>query len=192
MSGGETFDAGDLPEDYQSFMGEVKDEISSIFSKQHLVGPQTFGEEVEAFLHAINWEEPFILSLLAFHLVTLLFVILSRKYLTVQTTLFLFLCTMVLASESINNHLQVHFHEYQISQNYFDKQGVFMLFFYSGPLLFILMLQLVLLLVHAAHLVVEVKKHQFKEEGKKKRRKEEEEKEEKEEKEEEKKKNKKE
>jgi len=123
----------EIPGDYSEFVSDIQDEMSTIF-KEHHIGPQSYFEHWEAFFSAIDWSEPFIQILIICHLILLFSVILSRNHLIPQITLFLFMSSCVVASEWVNEWSSYNYSQFS-SQNYFDKRGVFCLFFFSGPLL---------------------------------------------------------
>lgn len=128
-------------EDFGDFMQEVQDHVQGLI-KKHYKPPETNWEALQAFTHAINWSEPFIQGLIAFHLVLLTTVLMTRRSIEIQFILFCFVALMVFMSEQINHLGSTHWREFA-TQNYFDQSGIFIGIFMSGPFLLIALVQLV-------------------------------------------------
>jgi len=95
-----------------------------------------------AFASAVDWSETWIRGVLAAELALFLLVLLTRKMFYTQCCIFLLICGLVFASETLNTHLGARWKEFA-RQNYFDEHGVFMATLYAGPLLCIAFVQLV-------------------------------------------------
>jgi transmembrane protein 18 len=104
--------------------------------------PESFTEHWEAFVAAVNWREHWIVGLLSFHLVYFLFVLYARKNISVQACLFVLICILVALTESLNKWANANWRVFS-GQNYFDHHGAFAVTMFSGPLLFIGLVQLV-------------------------------------------------
>lgn len=109
------------------------------------------------FFHAIDWKEPWLMCLLAFHAVLLIMVIFSRKKTNFQMFLFLLALLGVYFAESLNKFLGDNWKKFA-SQNYFDQSGLFLSVLWSGPLLSIAIIILINTLFSMCYLIVKWKK----------------------------------
>jgi hypothetical protein len=142
--------------------------LGDILQKQ--VGPQNAWENVQAFRSAICWTEPFILSLLAFHILMTSSIIYSVKRggSWSQIILLGFIFFIVRMAERLNDFGSQHW-ESIATQDYFDSGGVFISIMVSAPLLLMTMAMLMCFVKEAAGLLVLVKKHELKSKAKKKK-----------------------
>ncbi|OQR98153.1 hypothetical protein ACHHYP_09046 [Achlya hypogyna] len=124
---------------------------------------QKYGPMMIQWYEAVDWHEPLIVGLLVFHLLLLVGVLAFRKVYFIQVALFVFICGTIGLSERLNGLGQTHWRVFA-TQNYFDKNGVFMGIFVAGPLLVTGFVQLLSNMHTMAHLVVAVKRHEYKEE----------------------------
>ncbi len=69
-------------------------------------------------------------------------VLVSRRMFKTQVFLFLMLCGAGRSSEMLNESLGVRWREFA-SQNYFDPRGVFMSIMFAGPIVLIVLVQVV-------------------------------------------------
>eukprot|EP00968_Pinguiococcus_pyrenoidosus_P003099 scaffold183_cov249-Pinguiococcus_pyrenoidosus.AAC.22 len=88
-------------EAFQDAFAGVSETIENLI-RNNTVAPQTFAEHVEAFLTAIDFEEPFIRALLSVHIVLLVTLWLLRKSHTAQTALFIVICVLIGSAEQLN------------------------------------------------------------------------------------------
>lgn len=111
-------------------------------------------ENLQAFQAAINWREPFILSILAFHILTLFVCYYVRKYGGMASRLILLvaLSLMVRSAEWANKKCAAHWHLFA-TQNYFDPRGIFAGIFLSFPLLLLAFGMLLSYLMEARQLM---------------------------------------
>ncbi|KAI5063386.1 hypothetical protein GOP47_0021933 [Adiantum capillus-veneris] len=96
-----------------------------------------------SFAGAVDWREPWLLSLGTIYLILILFAILTRKNNNLQMGLFIFTLSGVYFSERLNVLLS-HNWTFLTKYPYFDHQGIFMSAVWSAPLLFIACIILVL------------------------------------------------
>lgn len=101
-----------------------------------------YGDLLLKWYEVVDWKEPFIVSLLVFHVLFLLVVVFTRKQYVAQGVWFALLITLIGLSERINTFGRDHWRSFA-TQRYFDESGFFMLLFFSGPLLCLGFLQLV-------------------------------------------------
>ncbi|XP_048590164.1 transmembrane protein 18 [Nematostella vectensis] len=87
------------------------------------------------FLKAIDWSEPWLRVLIAFHFFTFIVVILLRNHTNIQGVIFLFLLGLVYASEQLNILGERHWRKFAREQ-YFDSGGLFISVILSVPVLF--------------------------------------------------------
>lgn len=95
-----------------------------------------FWYPVLAFVHAVDWTEPWLIGLMAFHLVLLVVAIATRKQGNTQAVLFFGTLVSVYFAERLNSFLLRHWRSFA-TQPYFDSHGVFISTVWSGPLLLI-------------------------------------------------------
>lgn len=138
---GEAEDGGDGGgSDFGTFMHNLESQVLSMMEKSYRA-PRDAREHFAAFTAAINWEQPWIRGLLAFHVLNLLFFIVTRNSIDWQTGQFVFICLVVMFSERINSYCSDNFASFS-DQNYFDAKGAFMGLMFSGPLLLVCFFQL--------------------------------------------------
>ncbi|KDO32538.1 hypothetical protein SPRG_03013 [Saprolegnia parasitica CBS 223.65] len=124
---------------------------------------QKYGPMMVQWYEAVDWQEPLVVGLIGFHVLLLIAVLGLRHVYSAQVVLFGTICGLVAVAERLNTWAHSHWRLFA-TQNYFDKNGVFMAIFVSGPLLAIGFVQLVSNLHAMAHLVVSVKRHEYKQE----------------------------
>lgn len=123
----------------------------------------SFSDDVQGFVHAIDWSEQWLRVLAAFHVCVWLLVFFTRRINNVQIGLLLSILALVYSAEWINHICAQRWHHFS-GQNYFDKRGVFFSVMFSTPLLIAAFVILINALRNAAHLLIAVKKQQFKSE----------------------------
>ncbi|XP_067303297.1 transmembrane protein 18 [Pseudorasbora parva] len=87
-----------------------------------------------SFLQSVDWSEPWLICLLAFHVFCFAFTILSCKYYRIQICHFLLMVTMVYSAEYLNELAAMNWRSFSKFQ-YFDSKGMFISLVYSVPLL---------------------------------------------------------
>ena len=145
--------------DESEFLDVIKNEISKLpsISKSYLF----FYDQAMGFYHAISWsEEKWLQALLATHVLTFLFILLGRRFYTLQVLVFLVMCGLVFMAERLNEIGRERWQEFS-TQNYFDTHGVFMGVVFAAPMLLNLTLQLFITLGEASRLVIQVKRHEL-------------------------------
>jgi uncharacterized membrane protein YgcG len=126
--------SGHIPADSQ-FIRDIERSAIDEFNREHPY-EQSFYNDVAGFIAAIDWEaDGYWLAVVAVvHLVYFSLIVCFRRVETVQLSVFVSICVVVLASESINTFLHEHWWEFA-TQDYFDPHGVFLSCLLSGPLL---------------------------------------------------------
>jgi len=116
----------------------------------------TFPEVVAGFFHAIDWTEPLVLAICAWHCFTIALAVASRQHTWTHAALFTLLCIQVLVAEQLNVLGQAHWKDIA-TQNYFDSNGVFISVVMSLPTVIILLGMLIHMVKTAGDLLVEAK-----------------------------------
>ncbi|KAG0578871.1 hypothetical protein M758_4G052800 [Ceratodon purpureus] len=120
-----------------------------------------FWEPVLAFVHAVDWTEPWLIALMAFHVLLVVVVIATRKQGNTQGVLFFATLASVYFAERLNTVLRRHWRSFA-TQPYFDTHGVFISTVWSGPLLLISTLILVNSMVTMTRMMVKWKRAELK------------------------------
>ena len=115
-----------------------------------------------AFYRAINWLEPFIISIIAFHLLCIVVIVKYRTIERVQCLMFICLSFLSFSLERMNKFLSKNWAQIGIGQNYFDHRGVFMSSMVSMPLIGCLIVVLVNFLRIVVREMVKAKRAQMK------------------------------
>ncbi|KAF5749316.1 Transmembrane protein 18 [Tripterygium wilfordii] len=140
-------------EEHMNQMADLVDKLSVELRS----GLRPAYENFIGFFHAIDWKEPWLMSLLGFHLVLLIVTIISRKNTNFQMFLFLLSLAGVYLAERLNGILRDNWRNFA-TQNYFDPQGVFLSVLWSGPLLVIALIILINTLFSLCYLIVRWKR----------------------------------
>jgi len=107
-------------------------------------------EAFMGFYHAVTWSDPGVTAILCFHILYAI-ACASASWLPVeaQGAMFLLTCGFVYSASYINSYLAgaegkiPRWSTHGFTQNYFDKQGVFMAHIFCAPLLIIAFAQMV-------------------------------------------------
>jgi hypothetical protein len=142
--------------DFGDFMKGLEAQVMDMMAKSYRA-PKDAREAFDAFTAAINWKQPWIRGLMAFHVFNLVFLIVTRNNIDAQTGQFLLICVLVLFSERLNSWCSAHHADFA-DQDYFDSRGAFTGMLYSGPLLLVLLLQLINLLRVAGSALIKAKR----------------------------------
>lgn len=114
-------------------------------------------DNLMGFFHAIDWKEPWLVCLLAFHVFLLVVTVSSRRNTNFQMLLFLLALAGVYFAERLNRLLGNNWKRFA-TQNYFDSHGIFLSVLWSGPLLIVAILILVNTLFSLCNLIVKWKR----------------------------------
>mmetsp|Transcript_10462 Transcript_10462/g.13569 ORF Transcript_10462/g.13569 Transcript_10462/m.13569 type:complete len:172 (-) Transcript_10462:163-678(-) len=140
----------------EDIVENIKDEIFQI-QRESGAGPQTFLENWQAFIAAVDWNERWIQAILGFHVVLFVMTVLFRKKQGVQVCIFFLICGLICIAEPLNTFCAQNWQKFS-NQDYFDEHGLFASTLYSGPLLVIGFYQLFNFLKITADLLVRVKR----------------------------------
>ncbi|KAL0700372.1 hypothetical protein Bca4012_056494 [Brassica carinata] len=162
-------------EEIRSAMEQQMDLMADLVQKlsgELRTGFQPAYENFMGFFHAIDWKEPWIMGLMAFHSLVLIVTLLSRRHLNFHMFLFLLACKLPFSSlfgrlrvhvggvyfaESLNRVLRRNWKSFS-TQNYFDPHGAFLSVLWSGPLLVIAVIILINTLFSLCYLIVKWKR----------------------------------
>ena len=127
-----------------------------------------FYDVVMGFIHAIDWNERWIQSILLFHGFLLLTTLIYRRNSTVQLSIFLVALGVVGCAQPLNS-LGAEYWEDFATQPYFDKYGAFFSALVSCPLVLVMLVVLVNCIWIAVSEMVSLKRRQLKHEANKKK-----------------------
>ena len=120
----------------------------------------SFYESAMGFYHAVNWNQRWLQLLLVGHVFLLLTTLMFRKIFKLQLGCFVFICTCGFLAQPLNRYCKERWTDFA-DQDYFDESGLFISIVFSGPLLFIGLIQVVSLLLHASTLMIEAKRSEI-------------------------------
>lgn len=125
-----------------------------------------FYDVVMGFIHAIDWNERWIQSILLFHGLMLLTALVYRGSSNVQLSIFLVALGVVWCAQPLNS-LGAEYWEDFATQPYFDKYGAFFSAVVSCPLVLVMLVVLVNCIVIAVSEMVDLKRRQLKQQARK-------------------------
>mmetsp|Transcript_23475 Transcript_23475/g.32924 ORF Transcript_23475/g.32924 Transcript_23475/m.32924 type:complete len:275 (+) Transcript_23475:55-879(+) len=175
MSGDEDMDMDEIAE----MMGEssplqgIAEGVIGDLMANSASQPETPWEHVQAFTSAIHWKEPFVLGLLVFQCIMFglaMWASSKERGLVPRFAIMLMIGALVRSAEYINLYASQHWEEWGITQNYFDRQGIFVGLMFCGPLLVMCFVMLLRFLREASQLLVEVKKVEIEKQRKQKKK----------------------
>ncbi|KAI8067109.1 transmembrane protein 18 [Gongronella butleri] len=127
-------------------------QVSALF-KDH-------AHQTREFFQAVDWSQPFLVALLAFHAITLLTAVLLRHRHTALSCYFFVLLGLAGLTQPLNSLGNTHWRSFAAS-NYFDDSGLFIVSVYAFPLLFNGFVTLLLILKATFSLMIETKRRQL-------------------------------
>ncbi|PWZ18652.1 Transmembrane protein 18 [Zea mays] len=119
------------------------------------IGPAA--DNLRAFIRAVDWTEPWLMCLMAFHVVLLLTAVGFRRNANFQLFLLFLAYSGVYLAEKMNRYLGENWKSFT-SRNYFDRSGVFISVVWSGPLIVISIVSVISSLVVLCRLMVKWKR----------------------------------
>ncbi|KAK6091817.1 Transmembrane protein 18 [Batrachochytrium dendrobatidis] len=117
-------------------------------------------QDLKQFIHAVDWDESFIMGLAAFHLTVFIWILISRSRQITLILTVMILGVMALLSESINALANSHYLLFS-KQNYFDKSGIFVVTMFALPILVNILVALAFIVVYTLKLMVQAKRSQL-------------------------------
>ncbi|CAG8471448.1 8875_t:CDS:2 [Funneliformis mosseae] len=120
-----------------------------------------FVESVQSFINAVDWSQPWLWTLLGFHVITLFTIFKLRNNTTSLAVITFGSMLFVGLAKPINTLAHDNWQKFSID-NYFDKSGFFISMVFSFPLLCNSMFGIVLILNEVLHLLRKVKIAQIK------------------------------
>ncbi|GAB6019193.1 hypothetical protein CHUAL_000812 [Chamberlinius hualienensis] len=112
------------------------------------------------YLMSVDWTDPWLSILLAFHGFTFITTFLTRNYGNIQAVLFLTLLFLVYVSERLNELGAKYWRSFS-RQQYFDSHGMFISLVFSLPLLFNCLAMVCYWLWTSGTLLVQLKRAQI-------------------------------
>ena len=156
-------DLGSAASAHMDQMASIVEGVSDALQKQWGEFQQQGGflEPIMAFVHAVDWTEPWLIGLMAFHLMLIVVVIATRKQGNMQGVIFFGILVSVYFAERLNSLLLRHWRSFA-TQPYFDSRGVFISTVWSGPLLLISSLILVNSMMMMIQMMIKWKRAELK------------------------------
>uniref|UniRef100_A0A7S0QXK4 Transmembrane protein 18 n=1 Tax=Pyramimonas obovata TaxID=1411642 RepID=A0A7S0QXK4_9CHLO len=136
------------------FASEVRKVI-----KEHNEGVTSLKASFLAFVHAVDWKEPWIIGLLGWHLMMFLIIIATRNNSGMHSMLFFLLLGLIYMAEPIND-IAGDYWQLFAGQPYFDKHGLFMSSVFSGPIMINVLVVTGFSLYNMTQMMVKVKRAQ--------------------------------
>ncbi|KAH0554351.1 transmembrane protein 18 [Cotesia glomerata] len=117
------------------------------------------------FLQSIEWKDPWLAILLAFHVAVTMTALMTRNHANFQIILFLILLLLVYFSESINEVAASKWMLFS-KQQYFDSKGLFISIVFSVPILMNCMIMVASWLYQSSQLTTNLKRAQLRQRAK--------------------------
>ncbi|EES18284.1 hypothetical protein BDA96_09G156900 [Sorghum bicolor] len=147
-------------EELQAAVTAHLDQVSGLvqaLSSELRRGMGPAADNLRAFIRAVDWTEPWLMCLMAFHVVLLLTAVGFRRNANFQLFLLFLAYSGVYLAEKMNRYLGEHWKSFT-SRNYFDRSGVFISVVWSGPLIFISIVSVISSLIALCRLMVKWKR----------------------------------
>ena len=126
-------------------------------------------EQFHAFRSAIRWTEPFVLGIIGFQLLMFglsLWASQKNRGMVPRLIILVFIGVVVRSAEYVNNYMAQEWENLGITQNYFDRRGIFIGIMLCAPLIVNCLMMLFMFLREASQLLVEVKRNEIKQKKK--------------------------
>ncbi|KAM3578341.1 Transmembrane protein 18 [Umbelopsis sp. WA50703] len=117
------------------------------------------------FIQAVDWSQPWLVALFAFHITSFFTLILSRNNHNVISGLLFFYIFLAILSQPLNSFLSGNWQSFA-SADYFDESGLFLATVYSLPLIINSIIALILVLRATCTMLVHVKRAQLQKQAK--------------------------
>jgi len=154
-----------------SFDDPFLQEFAVAFKNLQIPNVNDVKEVIMEFVRAVDWDEPWLISLGGFHISIFFLLLIFKKYTNFQIGMFFGLMVLALLSETFNQYGSDHWKSFS-RQDYFDKGGLFFTVVYSTPILFNAFVCLMIIVAHTFSMLIQVKVLQLKEQKKQKKQKE--------------------
>ncbi|KAG2177745.1 hypothetical protein INT43_002992 [Umbelopsis isabellina] len=122
-------------------------------------------QQLGQFIHAVDWSQPWLVALFAFHISSFFTLVLSRNNHNAISGLLFFYIFLAMLSQPINSFLSKNWQSFA-SANYFDESGLFLATVYSLPLIINSIIALILVLRATCTMLVHVKRTQLQKQAK--------------------------
>jgi hypothetical protein len=117
----------------------------------------SFADAVARFCAAVTWTQPWLIALIAFHVVILVWLLAVRKSASGLALTFATLLALGLAAKPLNTLAAEHWRDFA-DQPYFDDGGFFAMVVYAFPLVVNAVVALCLILKLTGGLLIQVKR----------------------------------
>ncbi|KAF7992236.1 hypothetical protein HCN44_001561 [Aphidius gifuensis] len=117
------------------------------------------------FILTIDWRDPWLALLLAFHVAITMTAFMTRNHANFQILLFLVLLLLVYFSENINEIAASNWSAFS-KQQYFDSKGLFISIVFSVPILMNCMIMVASWLYQSSQLMTNLKRAQLRQQAK--------------------------
>ncbi|CAM0955377.1 unnamed protein product [Alopecurus aequalis] len=147
-------------EEVQAAMTAHLDQVSGLvqaLSEELRRGIGPAADSLLGFVRAVDWTEPWLMGVMAFHASLLLATIGLRRNANLQFFLLFLAYSGVYLAQKMNIYLAEHWKSFA-SRNYFDPAGVFISVVWSGPLIFTSIVTVVSSLITLCQLMVKWKR----------------------------------
>lgn len=114
------------------------------------------------FLKNLDWEDPWIIGLVGFHILITLTTFSTRNNSNIQIVVFVILLLLVYFSESLNHFAHNNWQSFA-RHEYFDEKGMFISIVFSIPILLNCMILVAMWLYQSSQLMIQLKKAQLRE-----------------------------
>ncbi|XP_011189926.1 transmembrane protein 18 [Zeugodacus cucurbitae] len=113
-----------------------------------------------SYLASIDWNDPWLIGLIALHILTTVTTLMTRNSTNFQIFLFLILLSAAYCSESINEFAAARWKSFS-KQQYFDSNGLFISTVFSIPILLNCMLIIGAWMYNSLQIMVTLKRAQL-------------------------------
>mmetsp|Transcript_90032 Transcript_90032/g.155985 ORF Transcript_90032/g.155985 Transcript_90032/m.155985 type:complete len:172 (+) Transcript_90032:52-567(+) len=139
----------------------LEEAVSNLLTGKHAY-TQSFWEDLQAFVHAVDWaKDQWIFGVFAVEVAILCLVVLSRRCWEGLAAIFVLNGVLLFFLERLNTLAREHWEAFA-SQQYFDESGTFACVIFGAPMLICQLVIVVLLLKEASHMVIKVKRMELK------------------------------
>lgn len=146
-------------DDWGPLVDGFTDEVRKVIN-EHNEGLTTLKASFLAFVHAVDWTEPWIIGLFSWHFIMLVVIIATRRNSSMHSMLFFLLLGMIYMAEPINDVLADNW-ELFAGQPYFDKHGLFLSCVFSAPVMINVMVVTAFSLYGMTQMMIKVKRAQL-------------------------------
>ncbi|KAI7895703.1 transmembrane protein 18-domain-containing protein [Mucor mucedo] len=142
-------------------MDNLVESIKATLTEANMLGFASYTEQTLAFFHAVDWTQPWIISVIVFHLLCFLISIKLRNNHDALPIYFMILMGMAALTQPLNSLAIQHWSLFS-TESYFDTSGLFIVSVYAFPLIFNCSLTLAFILRAVVSTLIKAKRAQLK------------------------------